>query len=78
MGEGVDLERPSNRVHWFVKDGHGISHSCIVDQDRWVAVGLADLSADRGEVVGRCDIGLIEVDASFNCVRILELNWTFE
>lgn len=41
-------------------------------------MGLADLRADRGEVVGRCDISLVEVDASFNCVRILELNWTFE
>ena len=75
--DGVDFERPANGVYRFVKNSHSIDHSCIVNKDRGVAMGVADLSADRGEGVGRRDISLIEVNTGLNCVNVLELNWSF-
>ena len=63
VGERVDLKGPADRVLGFVENGHGVANRSIVDQDRWGAMGFANLSTDSCEVCGRRDIGLVEVDA---------------
>jgi hypothetical protein len=65
VGKRVDLERPADGGLWLIENGHGIANSGIIDQDRRLAMGLANLSPDRCEVLGRRDVGLVEVDASF-------------
>lgn len=65
VGERVDLKRPADRLLGFVENGHGVTNRSIVDQDRGGAMGFANLSTDGSEVCGRRDIGLVEVDASW-------------
>lgn len=65
VGKRVDLERPANRALRLIKNRHGIANSGIVDQDRRLAMRLANLSTDRCEVLGRRDVGLVEVDAGY-------------
>lgn len=73
MGEGVNLKRPANRSLRLVKNGHGITNSSVVDQDCGIAMRLANLSADSGEVFRGGHIGLVEVDASFGRSQYEEL-----
>lgn len=70
VGEGVDLEGAADRILGLVEDRHGVANGSIVDQDRGVAMGFADLSTDCGQVGGRRDIGFVEVNASFYILSV--------